>query len=73
MTRSMKLEHQRPADHIPKLAVRLHPIPSFAELLRQSPAARTWVRIDQLIDLLNVISRHSTAAVFEDRLHRSDR
>ena len=45
-----QFQHHSPADHVAQLAVRLDPVPSLAQLVRQSPSACRRMSRDQLAD-----------------------
>jgi len=50
----VKREQETSAEHVPEGAVRLHPVPSPAELLREKPSARTGVAGDAIADLVEL-------------------
>jgi hypothetical protein len=69
MPRAPQRQHQAPAHHLARRAIRLAPAPGVTQRLRQRPPALLRVSSDEFADLMHVVPRDGTAAVAQQHFH----
>ena len=69
VTGPVKFKHEAPADHVPKGAIGLDPVPGLAKFYRQCASAVIRIVFNQVVYKGDIFRSRNPASVFDGQVH----